>query len=141
MATESRFGRRIISDMLVSILKEPDTSTFWVSETPSKDNDDLRYVFVTYPEMPDNIELEKSEKYILQYLSQHILVARHLFPDRKTIIGIAIPNQDCKKINSNFIRILDGKNWTSEDDQMAEKLHKRNGVFACAINLDRVHFE
>ena len=136
MAKESRFGRRTISTMLISILQEEVTTTFWVSTVPSFATSDLRYVFVTYPAPPPEVGLEQCEQYILEYLSKHMLVARHIFPESTCIIGIAIPNRACTMI-TNFLRILDGRNWTTTDHEDAAKLQRSTGFF---VNLEEVQY-
>lgn len=101
---------------------------------------DLRDVFLTYPEPPGGIDLETCERSVLEHLSQHLLVARHQFPDSTTLIGIAIPNRDCT-IHSNLIRILDGENWSPEDLASAAELQRRTGLFTNMEEERYIHIE
>jgi hypothetical protein len=140
MASESRFGRRTISTSLVSILREEVTTTFWAATVPSFATEGLRYVFLTYPNPPAGIGLEQCEQYILEHLSQHLLVARHVFVESTTLIGIALPNSACR-MPTTFIRILDGKNWTSNDHHEAAELQKATGIFTNMVEERHLHFE
>lgn len=140
MASESRFGRRTISTAFVSILKEEVTTTFWASTAPSFATTGLRYVFLTYPDPPAEIELEHFEGCLLEHLSQHLLVARHVFPESTTLIGFAVPNPDCR-MTTTIIRILDGTNWTADDHAEAAALQKATGLFANMVAEHFVHFE
>ena len=139
VASETRFGRRIISQSITSILEETITTTFWASTTPSKDVVGVRYVFVTYPEPPNQIGIEKCETYVLEYLSKHLLVARNEFPNTETVIGIALPNTDCN-MQSYFIRILGGE-WTDADVQLANSLKNDEGIFGNLTEETTIHFE
>lgn len=140
MASENRFGRRTISTALVSILREEVTTTFWATTVPSFATEGLRYVFLTYPNPPDGMSLEQCEQYILNYLSQHLLVARHVFTESTTLIGIALPNSACR-MTTLFIRILDGKNWTSKDHHEASEIQKATGIFTNMEEEQYLHFE
>lgn len=140
LASESRLGRRVISTSFVSLYNEEVTTTFWASTVPSCETKGLRYVFLTYPELPNGIDLETCERFILEHLSQHLLVARHQFPDSRILVGIALPNRDCT-IHSHFIRILDGENWTPEDDANADDLQRRTGIFNNLQEERYIHIE
>lgn len=140
MASESRFGRRTISAAFVSILREEVTSTFWASTAPSFATKGVRYVFLTYPNPPDGVGLEQCEQYILAHLSQHLLVARHVFVESTVLIGIAVPNLACK-MTTTFIRILDGKDWGPSDHHEAAELQKATGIFTNMTEERYLHFE
>jgi hypothetical protein len=140
LASESRFGRRTISTSLVSILNEEATSHFWAATIPSFATAALRYVFLTYPDPPCGIGLEQCERYVLEHLSQYLLVARHVFPESSMIVGIAVPNPDCEMLSA-FIRILDGQNWTANDHHEAAQLRKATGIFANLEEERYLHFE
>lgn len=140
LASESRFGRRIISTSLVSILQESATNTFWASTVGSSRHDHVRYVFLTYPQPPSDLSLEKWEQAVLNYLSYHLLIARHVFERSNVVIGIGTPNPACT-INSQFIRILDGRTWTSSDHEEAAKLQRSTGIFANMQEENFLHIE
>ena len=106
MASERRFARRLIIDALTNIYEEADTKTFWASTVASPDNPDVRYVWLTYPAMPEGAVLEEFEGHILRHLRRHLFVARLAF-GAATYVGIALPNKDAK-MTSYFITVLDG---------------------------------
>ena len=140
LAAESRLGRRAISASFVSILREEDTTTFWASTVPSCEQAGVRYVFLTYPEMPAGETLEACEQFLDSHLAEHILVARHQFRDSNVIVGIAVPNSDCS-MKSHFIRVFNGSDWTSEDHQHAAALQKRTGLFLNMEEERYIHIE
>jgi hypothetical protein len=133
MASESRFSRRMIIDAFMSIYDEVDTKTFWASTVPSPDSPDVRYVWLTYPQIPEGAALELYEAYISMHLRKHTLVARLAF-GAATYVGIALPNKGAKAF-SRFIRVLDGFNWSDDNQEEAEHW-KADGIFA---NLEPFH--
>ncbi len=107
---------------------------------PSFATNGVRYVFLTYPDPPDGVALEQCEQYILAHLSQHLLVAGHVFVDSTVLIGIAVPNPACK-MTTTFIRILDSKDWGPTDHDEAEELQKATGIFTNMTEEQYLHFE
>ena len=72
----------------------------------------VRYVWLAYPEPPEETDLETFDRYVLDHLKDHIFVARALFP-AKVIIGIAFPNRTATT-TSHFLITFDGTKWTEE---------------------------
>jgi hypothetical protein len=140
IASENRFGRRIVSTSFVSILREPEKSTFWASTVPSPGTKGVRYVFLTYPRPPSSIDIDRCEQLILKHLSQHLLVAAGIFEDSKTLIGFAVPNPGCG-MTSQFLRILDTTSWTAEDYNEASELQKETGIFDSLEVENYLHVE
>jgi hypothetical protein len=136
LAAESRFSRRVISKALSSIYDEQDLTTTWASTIASPEFKDVRYVFITYPQPTTEMDIDTVEKIMLEYLLRHVLVAQYLFARNNTIIGIAIPNRDCK-FKSYCMHILDGSKLTEDDHQEARMLHQCGGIFA---NLEVEHY-
>jgi hypothetical protein len=140
LASESRFGRRIIGSGFTSIFNEPETHTFWASTVPSVANNDVRLVFMTYPEPPKGFPIEQMEHSVLKYMSRHLLVARGIFREQSIVIGIAVANRDCS-LRSHFIRILDGRDWTLDDFTGSAELQAATGIFSNMIEEKTLHFE
>ncbi len=140
LASESRFGRRIIGSGFTSIFNEPETHTVWASTVPSVANKDVRYVFLTYPEAPTEVPIEQMERSVLDHMSHHLLVARGIFREQSIVIGIAVPNRDCS-LRSHFIRILDGNDWTADDFIGSAELQVATGIFSNMVEEKTLHFE
>jgi hypothetical protein len=137
MASESRFGRRIIAHELYDILREPDQQTFWAATVASKDVTGVRYVWLTYPKRPANVSLEDIERFLMTYLQKHIHVARSIFP-ADVLIGIALPNPGAE-MNSHMIAILDGTKWSTADQAEADRLRKDERIFEHLQAVERTH--
>jgi hypothetical protein len=137
MATESRFGRRIIATEMYEILNEPDQRTFWASTVQSRDVPGVRYVWLAYPDPPQDAELDRAEQFLLHHLKEHIFVARALFP-ADLIIGVALPNS-AATTTSYIMTVFDGTNWTKEDQEGAERLCADRGIFKQPEALARRH--
>ncbi len=136
LATESRFARRIVAHELHDILDEPDQSTFWASTVLSPTMPWLRYVWLVYPESPDEISEADCDRFLLHYLKQHVLVAQGLF-EQTLVLGTALPNRSAND-TAIFAVLHDGSNWTDEDREEALKLQD-DGVFSRLEANDRVH--
>lgn len=139
LASESRFGRRIIANELHDILSEKETHTFWATTVASRDFPEVRYVWMTYPKPPAGVPLDVVETAYLEHLKEHVFVARALFPC-DTIVGIAVPNA-AAEILSHFVVVFDGTKWDDEAQQGALQLRKERGVFASLEPITRAHFQ
>jgi hypothetical protein len=137
MARESRFGRRIIATELFEIINEAKRTTFWASTIESLDVPGVRYVWLAYPEPPGETDLETVSRAVMNYLKDHIYVARALFP-ADVIIGIAFPNHTATP-TSYFLAIFDGTKWTEQAQKGAEALRAERGIFGNLEKLDRRH--
>ena len=131
LASETRFGRRIIAAALFEILDEAETNSFWASTTPSQNIAGVRYVWLTYPTPPPEENLDTYHQFILDHLKDHIYAARSVFPS-ELIIGVALPNRSAEKaleIKSRFLVVFDGTKWTDEAQRGAEALRHEYGIF------------
>lgn len=137
LASESRFGRRIISNELYDILDEQEQHTFWASTVTSRDVPGLRYVWLTYPAPPAGVHIDDAERYLIHHLKEHIYVARSLF-QADVILGIALPNREAA-INSILITVFDGTKWNDEAQIGAESLRTERGIFGQLVEMQRHH--
>ncbi|HEV3051879.1 MAG TPA: hypothetical protein VGX50_16345 [Longimicrobium sp.] len=138
LASESRFGRRIIAAAFYEIWNEKDQHTFWATTVESSEMEGVRYVWLTYPPFPGNLPVSQVEAAILVHLQEHVFVARAFFPAR-LVIGIALPNPAAAKeavLESVDITVLDGTKWDDEAQAGAEVLARERNIFQ---NLQAVH--
>lgn len=128
MASESRFGRRIIAAALNESMidSQNDRNTFWASTVESRDVPGTRYVWLIYPPFK-SVPLEAAEFHILEHLKQYAYVTRAMFV-ADTIIGIALP-QPHLSIPSVFLIVFDGTRWDEAAQAEADELQKATGIF------------
>lgn len=136
LAAESRFARRIIAHELYEILSEEDQTTFWASTVPSPTVPRLRYVWLTYPKRPAGVSVEQGDKYLIQHLQDHVLVAQAMF-EQSLVMGICLPNKDADD-TAIFTVLHEKVVWTDADQQHALRL-RGCGIFAHVEALDRAH--
>jgi hypothetical protein len=136
LASESRFGRRLIAGALNEIMTELDQETFWAATVASRDVPGTRYVWLTYPRAK-SLRLEEMEAYVLHHLKEHVFVARAIFPAHR-VVGIALPNPEART-QSYFMTILDGTKWDEEAQAGAEKLIAEGGIFADLQEFQQLH--
>lgn len=127
MAAESRLGRQMISMALFDILNET-ADTFWSNVVESLDNPGLFYVWLTYPEPPSGLDVADFERFLISELSKYVLVVRGKFSNAKRIFGICLPRWNCSRTSMVF-RLLDGEDWTSDQQQYAEALSRNEHIF------------
>jgi hypothetical protein len=137
LAAESRFARRMIAHELYDILNEADRTTFWASTVPSPTVPHLRYVWLTYPKRPAGGSVEQCDKYLMQHLQDHVLVAQALF-EQTLVMGICLPNKSADD-TATFTVLHDKVVWTEAHQQHALRL-RADGIFAHPEALHRVHF-
>ncbi|OIR19850.1 hypothetical protein GALL_07340 [mine drainage metagenome] len=128
IAGESRFSRQFISAALREIWNES-TRTFWSTIVASQDFPNLYYLWLLYPEPLEDWSVEQYEEILLNQLTCYMLVARSKFPEAQFIFGICLPNRDCSKTSRAF-RVMDGKDWTIEQQELAEKLEQEYGILS-----------
>lgn len=133
LASESRFGRRIVAAPLFDILRGTESNsaagsrTFWAGTVNSRDVPNTRYVWLTYPPKPDDMSLEEVEMLSFDLLKQYILVARIKFPER-IIVGLGMPGPQ-NELRSYLVAILDGNIWGEKEQAAAEYLSDQ-GIFS-----------
>lgn len=128
IAAESRLSRQLISAAFHEIWNES-TSTFWSNIVSSQDRPNLFYLWLLYPEPPEELSDEQSEEILLNHLTQYMLVGRSKFPEAGLIVGICLPNRECSK-TSNLIRVMDGEYWTPNHQQLADEIESKYGILA-----------
>jgi hypothetical protein len=135
LAAESRLGRQLIALSLYDILDEP-ADTFWGSMVESLDYPGIFYVWLLYPEFPVDVTDSKLEFILLDQLSKYIIVARSKFSHARRVFGICLPRRNNSRTSMLF-RILDGEDWTDEDQQYAEYISKTEGIFSNVISTEK----
>jgi hypothetical protein len=136
LAAESRFARRMIAHELYDILNEEDKTTFWATTVPSPTVPHLRYVWLIYPKRPTEMSIEQCDKFLMQHLRDHVLVAQARFK-QSLVMGICLPNRIAD--DTAIFTILHEKVvWTEADQQQALRLGE-DGIFANLEALHRVH--
>jgi len=141
LASENRFGRRVIATALFEILDEPETNRFWATTTPSHNIAGVRYVWLTYPTPAPEEDLNAYDQFILNHLKHHIYVARSIFPST-LIIGVALANRNPKETlepQSRFLVVFDATKWTDEAQRGAEELRQEHGIFDDLEELTYCH--
>lgn len=127
IGSESRFGRRIISEALYELLREEDRKTFWASTVASREVNGVRYVWLVYPKTPESMNIEIVERFLFQHLVDHIMVACSVFRP-EILIGLLVPNIGVDT-GSHMVVCFDGTIWTHNHQTRANELQK-NGIFA-----------
>jgi hypothetical protein len=97
----------------------------------------VRYVWLAYPEPPEETDLETVGRIVLNHLKDHIYVARALFP-AELIIGIAFPNRTATTA-SYFLTTFDGTKWAEQAQKGAEALRVELGIFSQLEAVSRCH--
>jgi hypothetical protein len=120
-------GRRVIAAGLVDILSEGETDTFWASTVPSVEQPGVRYVWMTYPQLPEGTPVRDCEAHLLAHLRRYMLVACSTFKAR-VVVGVGLPNRDANA-QSYLICVLNGSNWTTESEEEAE-FYRSQGIFS-----------
>ncbi|HHT9130458.1 MAG TPA: NERD domain-containing protein [Candidatus Brocadiaceae bacterium] len=121
MARENRFGRRVLGKAfnefigLSSQRKIRSRMTF----SPSG----ITYVFLAMPHGEDR-------KFRHAELSGRCFVARGLFKDHKTVVGIATEQYEPGKGASFDFLCLHKENWADKDQQQLEFVQKKCGYFS-----------
>jgi len=125
LAAESRFARRMIVDGLYDILGEENQECHWALSVPSPSTLGLRYVWLTYPEPPEDWPPEKFERLVDQELACYMEVACAKFGDA-LIVGIAHPNRTARE-TVVVLKVFDGSDMTEADRLEALRLQDRLG--------------
>jgi hypothetical protein len=126
LASESRVSRQLLATALRDILGET-TDTFWSTTTESIETPGLFYVFLTYPQPPDELTDEELESALGSELAKYMLVARAKFPSATRVFGFCLPNADSSR-TSRLFRVLDGKHWGDEMQRAADQIGTEEGV-------------
>lgn len=126
LASESRLGRQLLGEAFYGIYQES-TGTFWSTVLASIDSPRVYYVWLLYPEPPDELEVEIFETYIHNELCKYMMVARAKFPQAERVFGICLPNRDCNRV-SRIYQVMDGEDWTDEMQVEAERLEREVGI-------------
>lgn len=108
MARENRFARRILAKSLLEFLELSSQKVVKSRITPSFSG--IMYVFLA-------CSLDEDFKYRHAELGGRCFVVRGLYPEAKTIIGIAIVRSDTEKGFSLTSFYLYKENWTDEDQR------------------------
>ncbi len=127
LAQESRFSRRMIVGGLQDLLNEPNQTSTWALtlETPSSPG--VRYMLMTFPPPKPGVAIADHDRWCLQDLSDHIIVAADLL-GADTIVGLGIPNvawDDPIRV----LRVFDARALSPDYRRHAAALRAR-GVFA-----------
>lgn len=127
IAAESRLGRQMIATALRSIMGEV-AETFWSAIIESLDYPGLFYVWLIYPEPPAEWSDVDFERFILNEISKYTYVARSKFSDARRVFGICLPRMNCSRTSMVF-RLLDGEDWTDEQQKLAEDISRCEHIF------------
>src|SRR5438445_10892542 len=136
LASESRFGRRIIAAVFYEIFQETEQHTTWASTVPSRDVPGLRYVLYTYPASSPESNAHY-EQALMHHLQARIFVARSQF-QADVIIGIGLPNRTVDT-NLKMMAVFDGTGWTDEDQKAAERLQVEDWIFKELVPVHHHH--
>lgn len=137
LASEWRFARRVIAHELYDILGEKDQTTFWAATVASPARADLRYVWLIYPERPDEMSEETFDRVAMAHLQDYLTVAQYRFRT-PLILGVCLPNRSAKD-TACFTALLGG-DFPPELEGYALALMDR-GIFANLEAMDRMHFD
>lgn len=127
LASEPRMSRLLIGDSVADVLAE-DSRTFWSVAVESPEYPDVLYVWLIYPQVPDNVPHELLEHRVEQELSKYVFVAMAKFLNFKRFFGIALPNKASNR-TSRMFRFSERKVWTEDMQREAEELSQREGIF------------
>ena len=122
MNKETRFGRRMMSTMVMDILGDG------ISKPKSK----AKIVQTELPDAPIYVIMQrKYEDRDLgnKELNMRCLVARSLFPEKKIVIGLASEPYVKEKGHSLDLVYMDLTNWTDELQREAESIKEDLGYF------------
>jgi hypothetical protein len=136
LASESRYASRMVVAALYEILEELDQSRPWSSTIPSPTTAGLRYVWLIYPDPPEDVSAAEFERMMFGQLRHQILRICGEF-GAECIMGIVLPNG---KGAENYIAmtVFDGSKWTDEDREQA-RLLKEEGLFGDHTRVDYLH--
>lgn len=135
LAAESRLSRQLIALSLYEILDEP-ADTFWGSIIESVDYPGIFFVWLVYPEFPVDVTDSKLESILLDQLSKYISVTRSKFTHARRVFGICLPRRNNSRTSMLF-RILDGEDWTEEQQEHAEYISKKEGIFNNIVSTEK----
>lgn len=135
LAAESRLGRQLIALSLYDILDEP-ADTFWGSMVESIDYPGIFYVWLLYPEFSADVTDSELESILMDQLSKYIAVARSKFPHARRVFGLCLPRRKNSRTSMLF-RILDGEDWTEEQQKNAEYISKKEGIFSNIVSTEK----
>ena len=128
LASESRLSRQALAGSFLDIYCEG-TSTFWSVISESLDNPGVHYLWLLYPQPPDEVSLAEVEYYLDRELKKYLLVAQSKYRNARRIFGICLPNRDCK-LTSRIFRLVDGEYWTNEMAAEANRLELEEGILS-----------
>jgi hypothetical protein len=128
MAAESRLGRQLISIALLDVINE-DPTTFWSTIVESPDVQGLIYLWLIYPQIPEEVSEDELEEVLLNELSKYILVAQGKFRKATRIFGICLPNNKSNR-TSRIFRVSGNEIWSDEMQILANELEEKEGILA-----------
>lgn len=127
LASEPRMARLLIGHAVADVLKE-DPKTFWSVAVESPEYSDVMYVWLIYPQVPEEISDEKLEHIVGQELYKYVYVAMARFNNTKRFYGIALPNVASNR-TSRFFQFAERSLWTDEMQCEADEISQREGIF------------
>lgn len=125
MASETRFGRRILTNWILERADIPQ-GQYRGSLHPSL-QDDVAYVLLIGP---GNTQERHAEyrRIRLEQLQARCITAKAVHPDRRYIVGIALDRRGTRGQSEDFF-YLDTDDWTDEHMTKAEELRQELGYF------------
>lgn len=128
LAKESRLSRRMLGDAIIDIYNEENTKTPWHVICEKNDVVCEYYVFMVYTDH-QNMNDDEIEAYYSNYLLSVMIAAKDTCPDAQTIIGVALPNRDCRR-SSIITHVLDVSGWNENDFHLSKEFRKNKDLIA-----------
>ncbi len=128
MASESRFGRRILAQGLIGAYEKVSSisGTKFVRMYFSKENPDTLYIFLILS-VPDGAPYEDYRVVRTNLLLAYCKVAKLRAPQAKRILGFA--NEPLGgSVSSEDLLLLDVSNWSAEQESEARDLQREHGI-------------
>jgi hypothetical protein len=128
MAKEPRIKRRMLSKLLMDLMKKTHSTNQAVKYVASKENENrTTYVFFLFPK-GKNVNEEEYRTQRRKLLEAYCYTAKKRIPYAKDIVGIATESGLDNDERSEDLLYLDGSQWTSEQQQFVDTLFKEAGL-------------
>lgn len=126
MARESRVRRRMLADSLIEIMQTTSSAQLRRRLVRPSEEGDPYWVFFICPGK-SQMEYAQYRHVRQQFLIKHCYVVKHLFPDAKDIMALAVepPNPTM----SEDIVYFDAREWDEEMDAEAKQLREKLQIF------------
>jgi hypothetical protein len=139
LAREHRTRRRMLAKALYGLLNKTMSSEHGARVIAPSDKGDPYYIFLVLPK-PEDVTNEKYREIRRELLGDYCLVVKYKFPEAEDIIGFATEIGKNGHRSEDLI-YLDARQWTEENQLLAERYHNEMGLLKTINRFEGKEFE